>query len=147
MKFFSRKPPWYAAGLAFECRQCGRCCAGPVEGYVWVSDPEITRIAAKLGIDVQEVRTRYVRKVGRRQSLKECSGNNDCIFLKADGSSGRGCVIYDVRPMQCRTWPFWPSNLTSPEDWSLAQVRCRGINFGRRHDYEEIEVKRNDTQE
>ncbi len=37
-----------------------------------------------------------------------------CIFL--DRSSNK-CGIYDVRPVQCRTYPFWPSLLESPDDW------------------------------
>lgn len=114
---------------------------------MWVSDPEITKIAAKLGIDEQEMRKRYVRKVGRRQSLKEDPKTKDCIFLKSGPSGRRSCAIYDVRPTQCRTWPFWPSNLASAEDWSLAHLRCIGINFGRHYSYEEIEAKRNATQE
>ena len=37
---------WYAAGLHFGCEVCGRCCAGPGEGYIWVTKPEIELIAA-----------------------------------------------------------------------------------------------------
>ena len=36
----------------------------------------------------------------------------DCVFLKEDPERGRKtCSIYPVRPLQCRTWPFWPENL------------------------------------
>ena len=36
--------PWYASGLAFECTQCGDCCSGPEEGYVWVTPEEPSRV-------------------------------------------------------------------------------------------------------
>eukprot|EP00961_Rhodomonas_salina_P046921 629705-Rhodomonas_salina.2 len=33
------------------------------------------------------------------------------------------CSLYEARPKQCRTWPFWPENLASPE------VRLTRPNF------------------
>ncbi|HUT56524.1 MAG TPA: YkgJ family cysteine cluster protein [Phycisphaerae bacterium] len=136
------RTPWYAAGLAFECVGCGRCCEGPAEGYVWVTGEEIAAIAAFLGIDEQEARRRYVRRVGRRWSLIERPDNRDCIFLtppEADGA--RRCHIYPVRPSQCRTWPFWPGNIPSPQSWSQAGMRCPGINRGGRFSRDEIDAK------
>jgi len=145
MKFFKSSEPWYSAGLAFECTGCGACCAGPGEGYVWVDDKEIAAIAAKLQIPEARMRRKYVRKVGRRFSLVERKDNKDCIFLMPDGTGGRKCKVYEVRPVQCRTWPFWPSNLGSPDDWAYAGMRCPGINRGDLHDMREIEDKRRIT--
>ena len=42
---------WYAGGLYFACRECGGCCAGPTEGYIWVTEPEIELIAKHLMSD------------------------------------------------------------------------------------------------
>ncbi len=147
MKIFTKKPPWYAAGLAFECVGCGRCCAGPHEGYVWVSGDRIAEIAGYLGISVPEMREKYVRKVHGRYSLIEQAGNNDCVFLINNGAGRRKCAIYPVRPTQCRTWPFWKSNLRSPHAWASAGERCLGINRGNLIPYDEIEAKRNATSE
>ena len=147
MNVLFRKPPWYAAGLAFECTQCGRCCCGPEEGYVWLTESEIGAIAETLGISPAETRQQYVRKVRRRLSLKERPGNKDCIFLEPDGASRGRCRIYLARPTQCRTWPFWPRNLADPESWAMAQLRCKGVNRGAIHCFEEIEAKRNATRE
>ena len=47
---------WYAAGLHFECFQCGRCCSGPAEGYIWVSGPEIRLIAGHLNMSAGELK-------------------------------------------------------------------------------------------
>ncbi|MFP4105768.1 MAG: YkgJ family cysteine cluster protein [Phycisphaerae bacterium] len=147
MKIFSRQAPWYVAGLAFECTGCGNCCAGPEEGYVWVKDADIAAIARVLGISNQEMRDQYVRKVGRRYSLVE-KPNRDCIFLQADPDTGtRGCKVYGARPTQCRTWPFWPSNLASADDWCEAAMRCPGINRGERFEFDHIEQQRMKTLE
>ncbi|MBN1555010.1 MAG: YkgJ family cysteine cluster protein [Phycisphaerae bacterium] len=132
--------PWYAAGLAFECLECGRCCAGPEEGYVWVSDEEIRVLADFLRLTDKAFRARYVRRVGRRQSLVEKKKQKDCIFLE------RGkCTVYSVRPVQCRTWPFWAMNLASPEDWSYAASRCMGMNRGTVFPLDEIQTRANKT--
>ncbi len=145
MNLIPRKPPWYVAGLAFECVQCGRCCAGPEEGYVWVTDVEISEIARRLGITATETRRQYVRKACHRMTIVEDAVSRDCIFLKPRPCGGKGCSIYPVRPAQCRTWPFWPINLSSPDAWARSSVRCGGMNRGRLHAVEEIEAARNAT--
>ncbi|MBN1507245.1 MAG: YkgJ family cysteine cluster protein [Sedimentisphaerales bacterium] len=135
---------WYVGGLHFECRQCGGCCAGPTEGYIWVSEPEIELIANHLKMTPSELHARYLQRVGVRTTIVEHAATKDCIFLReVDGR--RRCAIYSVRPNQCRTWPFWPENLSTPDAWSRAGIRCPGINFGRYYSYQEIERIRKST--
>jgi Fe-S-cluster containining protein len=137
-----QRTPWYAGGLAFECGRCGRCCAGPEEGYVWVNDDELRAIAGFLRADAQTVRSGFTRRVGVRLSVVEDFHTHNCIFLTIN-ADGRGvCAIYPVRPAQCRTWPFWVHNLRNPEDWLAAGERCLGVNRGQLHPLEEIERKR-----
>ncbi len=145
MRVFAKKSPWYAAGLAFECEQCGRCCAGPEEGFVWVTDEDIQAIAAHLGMTVEQVRKRYVRRAVRRLSLVEDPTTRDCVFLRRDAEGNSHCEIYPVRPVQCRTWPFWPGNLRSPNAWARAGERCPGINRGEVVPCEQIQQRRERT--
>lgn len=135
--------PWYAGGLKFTCSQCGNCCTGG-PGYVWVSREEIVRLAEFLKITPEQTIERYCRKIDGRFSFTEKRGPGgfDCIFLVESGerapSKGgaplkrRGCSIYPVRPLQCRTWPFWPENLSGPADWEHAAKRCHGMDHGDR---------------
>ena len=132
------KTPWYTAGLHFECSQCGGCCSGPGEGYIWVAKPEIEFIAEHLKMTVEQLRQKYTRRVGLRTTIIEEAVTRDCIFLR-DRDGQRGCVIYLVRPGQCRSWPFWPENLKSPGTWNQAARKCPGINRGRLYSLEEIE--------
>jgi len=124
--------------LHFECVRCGACCAGPGEGYIWVTKPEIQLIADFLKETAEQIRRKYLNRVGLRTTIIEQPGTKDCIFLqKIKGQ--KSCVIYPVRPSQCRIWPFWPSNLASPNAWNKAAQKCPGINRGRFYSFEEIE--------
>jgi Fe-S-cluster containining protein len=116
--------PWYRDGLRFECTRCGHCCTGP-PGVVWVSDEEIEAIALHRGEPVPRIQALYTRPFGRGRSLRE-KENGDCIFY----DRAQGCTIYPVRPRQCRTWPFWESNLRTPEDWQRTCTTCPGAGKG-----------------
>lgn len=128
--------PWYSSGLAFECTQCGNCCSGPGEGYVWITSHEIVALAASIGMSdrLEEFEHKFTRQVGTQTSLVEYS-DGDCIFLDP---STRACTVYQARPVQCRTWPFWKSNVESPKTWSQAARSCPGCNQGRLYNLTEI---------
>lgn len=122
--------PWYPEGLRFSCTQCGDCCTGR-PGYVWVSPSEVEAIATLLEISLEEMAKRYLRNVGSRVSLIE-RPNGDCVFYSS------GCTIYPVRPVQCRTFPFWPENLRTAADWGEAASECPGMGKGRLYSPQEI---------
>jgi uncharacterized protein len=119
--------PWYSEGLAFQCTGCGGCCTG-APGYVWVTDEEIDELARLLSIEPEEFEAQFVRRVGSRRSLVELD-NYDCVFFDA---ARRCCTVYAGRPQQCRTWPFWQSNLRSEATWRRVREACPGCGRGRR---------------
>ena len=141
MNFGKDKIPWYSAGLHFECLQCGHCCAGPEGGYIWVSRPEIRLIADFLKMPVKELKQKFMRRVGLRMTIVEDPHTLDCVFLQQT-KQGRGCAIYEVRPAQCRNWPFWEHNLVSPDTWNSTGRKCPGINRGRFYSPEQIRDKK-----
>lgn len=127
---------WFEpAGLRFSCLAgCARCCRGE-PGVVYVDEVERRIIAARLGLEEDEFRRRWCRRVGlKRWSLRERS-NGDCVFLQPGGAR---CEIYPVRPRQCRSYPFWSSILTSRERWEAEAAECPGIGRGRLHGPAEI---------
>ncbi len=117
--------PWYANGLRFGCTQCGACCSGD-PGAVWVNDAEIEALAARLELTSQAFSSRYVRQLGDGRSLTEFD-NGDCVFFDP---ATRGCRVYESRPMQCRTWPFWRSNLRHEKTWQDTAAVCPGSGQG-----------------
>ncbi len=126
--------PWYRDGLRFECTQCGNCCTGP-SGYVWFTDAEGEAIATRLGLSDAEFRRRFAKRSWGRWTLGEVKngrGEYDCVFLRRDAAGKALCSIYEDRPKQCRTWPFWPENLENPAAWIDAAQRCPGMADGLR---------------
>ena len=112
------------------CQKCDGNCCRMESGYVWLKKADILRIANYTGIDADVLVQDYLIKIGRRFSLKEIRQGDEypCIFF--DMSSKR-CLIYPVRPSQCRTFPFWEEFMGDDGKASLPQG-CPGI------------VKRND---
>lgn len=130
--------PWYHEGLRFTCSQCGDCCTG-APGYVWVNKAEIAALAAALDeSDVSQFEAMYVRKVGIRKTLREYS-DGACVFFDRQT---RKCKVYSARPRQCRTWPFWESNLRTPETWRQTCEVCPGSGQGELVQLKDIETQR-----
>jgi hypothetical protein len=129
--------PWYSDGLRFQCTQCGDCCSG-APGFVWVTNEEIQWLADELQISTEEFEKVYVRQVGIRRSLREFP-NGDCVFFDTEK---RNCQVYNARPKQCRTWPFWDSNLKSPDAWKHTCEVCPGAGKGKLYQLPEIEKQR-----
>ena len=91
---------------ADACTACGgRCCTGE-SGNIFVKRDEILAIAALLQLDVDRFVAEYLEKRGYKYSIKErvVGLSHDCIFFNREAG---GCDVYEARPLQCRTFPFW----------------------------------------
>ena len=137
---------WFAngPGLSFSCTMCGNCCTGP-EGYVLVSDDEAKALAARFNLPLSDFLARYTHKTSHGRSLTErlTPAGYDCVFLDREKSPGRAvCGVYEDRPAQCRTWPFWESNLTSKTAWERAKRTCPGIDKGKTYTVQQVRVQR-----
>ena len=116
--------PWYNDGLRFECTRCGHCCTG-APGFVWVDDADLAAVADFRGETLAQVKGLYTRWTARGRTLRE-KANGDCVFYDKQA----GCTVYAVRPPQCRTWPFWESNVASPKAWEETCAVCPGSGRG-----------------
>jgi Fe-S-cluster containining protein len=105
------------------CESCaGNCCIGE-SGYIWLTPAEITAIATYLDLSEEAFRGSHLRKVRYRYSLKErqVGESYECEFFDIHK---RQCSIYDVRPSQCRTFPFWDYFKTHIRE---VEEECPGI--------------------
>jgi len=132
------KPVWFSKGLQFTCTQCGNCCTGE-PGFIFLDEAEADAIAERLGMDPVAFRRRYTATVhhehGATLSLRE-QGDGACVFWRA----GVGCTIYEQRPTQCRTWPFWRRVVASKAAWRREAAQCPGMDRGTLHSPETIQA-------
>lgn len=89
------------------CTQCeGNCCIGE-SGYIWINKEEIISLASHLKLSQNDFTHKYLMKVGYKYSIIEqklSQNNYACIFFDIEKKQ---CSIYEYRPIQCRTFPFW----------------------------------------
>ncbi len=126
------RPYFFDGGLRFGCTQCGHCCAG-APGTVFMNAAESERIARHLGLTREAFLGQYAYPVDGGHSLREVGDNYACIFFRNER-----CTIYDVRPTQCRTFPFWSENIRSETAWKKTCRSCPGIGQGRLYARDEI---------
>ncbi|KAF4137788.1 putative zinc- or iron-chelating domain [Phytophthora infestans] len=116
--------------LRFRCTSCGKCCTGR-GGRVRVNDREVEELAAATDSSPSEFNRKFTRVVeedvdGQKRTqlvLQQTPDDKQCIFLQ-----GSKCSVYQARPTQCRTFPWWPRHLVSDYDWQLAAKDCEGIH-------------------
>ncbi len=129
----SKGKQFYRNGVRFECQGEGRCCVSRGDyGYVYLSFRDRRRLAAHFGISTAEFTARYVDLEDGMHQLKY--RDKDCPFLKDNR-----CAVYEARPWQCRTWPFWPENMDSDVWEKEVASWCPGAGKGRLYSAEEIE--------
>jgi hypothetical protein len=122
------RDPWYTEGLRFECQPgCANCCVNHGDyAYVYLEPGDAERLAEHLRLTRAAFLRRHTERDGEHRVLR--MDQPACPFL-----DGTRCTVYAARPTQCRTFPFWPSNLGSPGAWRRLRGFCPGIDRGDVH--------------
>jgi len=101
-------------------------------GYVYLTLEDRRRLAAHLGLATGVLTRRYCTQTEGHFHLK--NPEKDCEFLQ-----GARCSVYEGRPLQCRTWPFWPENMKAKSWRKDVESFCPGVGKGRLYSAQEIE--------
>lgn len=110
--------------MRFTCQPgCTRCCEQ--RGNVYLSEADLSRLAAFTGMNTQTFEQRYLVRTRHTLRLRK-PRNKQCPFLEPDG-----CVVHPAKPTQCRTFPFWPELLNDPRELKAAARYCPGIGKGK----------------
>ena len=126
------KQKFWEQGLRFECQGTGRCCTSRGSyGYVYFTLEDRRRLARVLGITTSAFTRKYCRQTGGHWHLRD--PQKSCEFL-----DGTRCSVYEGRPAQCRTWPFWPENMNARTWNDDISKFCPGVGKGRLYTKEEI---------
>ncbi|MCL6544978.1 MAG: YkgJ family cysteine cluster protein [Bryobacteraceae bacterium] len=113
----------FVEALRFTCLPgCTRCCR--VQGWVYLTETDLRRAAAHLGMSPREFEERYVYRTRHLLRLRKPRGAQ-CHFLAEDG-----CRLHPEKPTQCRIYPFWPELTGSPSAWRNEGRTCPGIGQG-----------------
>jgi len=109
--------------LRFECqRGCTACCEQ--KGFVYLTEPDLTRIAGFLGMSAEAFERKYVYRTAHLLRLR-VPAESRCSFLREGG-----CGIHPVKPTQCRIFPFWPELAEDKREWRKTARYCPGIGKG-----------------
>lgn len=110
-------------GVRFECQPgCTACCER--QGFVYLTEEDLKRIAEYVGMTAPEFERRHVYRTKNLLRLR-VPREQQCMFLR-DG----GCSIHSVKPVQCSTFPFWPELVGSKREWKKTARWCPGIGKG-----------------
>ena len=134
------KKEWWSEGLRFQCQGSGNCCTSHGEyGFVYMTKEDRQRMADHLKLPLEKFTQEYCQRTDGFYHLKEDGVNLDCRFLK-----NKRCSVYEARPIQCRTWPFWPDALNA-KTWKKEVVTfCAGVGKGPVVPKEQIEAALNE---
>lgn len=129
------KKLWWHDGIRFECQGSGKCCTSHGEfGFVFLTLKDRQRFARHFKMTTTAFTEKYCEKYNGVWHLREEKNNPDCIFLEK-----KSCGVYQARPTQCRTWPFWPEVMSAKQWKKDVAAFCPGVGKGKLHSKEEIE--------
>ena len=130
----ARKPNPKA--VRFACQRCGRCCHTRGDaGFVVLTDEDEQRLARHFKLTLAAFRKAYTDTLGEMVHLKEEKGRTACVLL-VDGR----CSAYFARPLQCRTWPFWPEHMGPGAFEREVGSFCPGAGKGESWDPDAVEM-------
>lgn len=115
---------WWADGVSFQCQpDCGRCCDQP-GGIVYLAPTDAEKLAEHAGMDVEAwLRRDCTKTLDGRYILRSRQGDGICIYL----NEKKQCNVYQVRPQQCKAFPWWSENLRSKRSWNKVKESCPGL--------------------
>lgn len=124
--------------MNFECQQScgGKCCTidwqsdMPGAVFVFLTKEDTARLEKFLGATRHAFSnvgyfdsTRFTREPSKQRYVK--SAQHSCTFFK----EGK-CSVYEARPTQCRTYPYWPENIVDGQLSEEAALACPGVGKG-----------------
>lgn len=109
--------------IRFTCQPgCSNCC--DQSGFVYLSEDDIRRAAKFVRMSARAFEQKYIYRTAHQRRFRK-PPDRQCPFLE-----DHRCAIHPAKPVQCRTFPFWPELVESPKEWSRTAKYCPGIGKG-----------------
>ncbi len=116
--------PWWMSGVPFACQpNCGKCCDEP-GGIVYLRPEDAETLAAHHEMEVENWLARDCHQtLDGRWILNSDPYTEICIYLDEE----KKCTVYQSRPSQCKSFPFWAENVRSQRSWEKTVNNCPGL--------------------
>ena len=101
--------------IQFHCFQCGNCCHSN-QGYISLEIDEILSIQENINFDLS---LHIERSATGHYLLRTINGK--CLFYS------ESCLIHQVKPRQCKKYPFLKSITQNHFLWKETQKKCKGL--------------------
>lgn len=109
--------------MRFACQPgCTKCCEQ--QGFVYLTEEDIPRLADYIGMTAEAFELRHVYRTKNQRRLR-VPRHAQCEFLKEGG-----CSVHPAKPLQCRTFPYWPELVGNKTNWKKTAAWCPGIDQG-----------------
>ena len=116
--------------LNFKCTGCGQCCVYTEEGRdnVYVPEEDVQKIADFLDMTKEAFLAKHCGPLDKDGFYRFNNGPGHCQFYDPKEKS---CTIYEVRPPQCSSFPFWPMLINIEDPLNLSwkkstKAACEG---------------------
>ncbi|MFX0027061.1 MAG: YkgJ family cysteine cluster protein [Candidatus Hermodarchaeota archaeon] len=133
-------------GIEFSCQMCGDCCRGFKEGEVYLYKEDIVRLANHLSLKgekgLRSFAKQYLKVIKDNffwRSPEETKGKTykfHTLGFKFTGDDehchflvNNICTVHEVRPFQCRCFPFWKMMVTNKKNLVRYSKKCPGLRL------------------
>ena len=128
-----RRSPWYAGGLRLRAPAAATAAAGPAVRFSPDGADAVRAACSALPRLLLAHPELWTEDYDGALCVDVAEGES-CPFL-GEG----GCTIHDLKPVHCRTYPFWPEVLERRALWRNERRYCEGIGEGSPYPLEAIE--------
>ena len=123
---------------------CGNCCRGFNDGEVYLYKDDILRLAKFLNITgmkgLRNFAKKYVKVINdsffwkdpdaqrgktyrfKTLGFKFTGEDEHCHFLEDNK-----CSVHELRPFQCRSFPFWQMMVSNRKNFERYTKKCKGL--------------------
>jgi Fe-S-cluster containining protein len=117
----------YPTGVRFQCVKCGICCGDTKEKirHILLLRTEAEQITTATSQPISKFTVKIKDKAPYSYEMKKTK-DGKCVFLE-----NNRCVIYAVRPLICKFYPFELKIAHGGKHMFRYTLECSGINKGR----------------
>ncbi len=119
----------YPTTVRFQCTKCGICCGDTKERtrHIILLKTEAEQISKITSQPISKFALGIENKAPYVYEMKKRSPDKKCVFIE-----NNRCIIYPLRPLICRFYPFELKSRDKGKHQFLFTKECPGIEKGQK---------------